>query len=151
MRGPSGVGKSDLALRALEAGWRLVADDRVIAWPSGGRLYARAPRVLAGLLEARTLGVRPIASLGFAEVALVVDLHADAAALERVPEPGATELCGLRLPCVALAAREASASAKLALALQAATLGAGPEPAYLAPRTDEVEEPDARAGASHEE
>jgi serine kinase of HPr protein (carbohydrate metabolism regulator) len=148
LRGASGVGKSDLALRAVQAGWRLVADDRVIVWASGGRLYARAPALLSGLVEARALGVRPIASLRLAEVTLVVDLRPGAAGLERVPEPAAARLCGLRLPLAVLAAREASAVVKLALALQAATLGAGQEPAYLPPRTDEVEAPDARGGLS---
>ena len=41
--GPSGSGKSDLALRALDGGWMLVADDRVLVWACEGRLYGRAP------------------------------------------------------------------------------------------------------------
>ena len=36
--GDSGSGKSDLALRALQAGWRLVADDYALAWRSGDSL-----------------------------------------------------------------------------------------------------------------
>ena len=49
IEGPPGSGKSDLALRALTEGFRLVADDRVLLWTSGGRLWGRAPDVLAGL------------------------------------------------------------------------------------------------------
>ncbi len=57
IEGPSGAGKSDLALRALERGFSLVADDRVRLFVSGGRLYGRAPSALAGLIEARGIGV----------------------------------------------------------------------------------------------
>ena len=56
IEGPSGSGKSDLALRALEAGWSLVADDRTLVWACEGRLYGRAPDALAGLIEARGRG-----------------------------------------------------------------------------------------------
>ena len=52
IEGASGAGKSDLALRALDHGFRLVADDRVVVWASGGALYGRAPDSLAYLGEA---------------------------------------------------------------------------------------------------
>ena len=41
IEGASGAGKSDLALRALDHGFRLVADDRVVVWASGGALYGQ--------------------------------------------------------------------------------------------------------------
>ena len=63
IEGPSGSGKSDLALRAIEAGFRLVADDRVLVWTSEGRNYGRAPDALAGLLESRGAGVLPAAAI----------------------------------------------------------------------------------------
>ena len=51
--GSAGAGKSDLALRLLDHGFLLVADDRVDI--EAGR--ARAPAALAGLLEVRGLGI----------------------------------------------------------------------------------------------
>ncbi len=57
IEGASGSGKSDLALRAIDQGFRLVADDRVVVFPAGGRLYGRAPETLAGLIEVRGVGV----------------------------------------------------------------------------------------------
>src|SRR5581483_2217647 len=57
IEGDSGSGKSDLALRALDEGWALVADDRTLLWACEGRLYGRAPDPIAGLIEARGLGV----------------------------------------------------------------------------------------------
>ena len=36
IQGPSGVGKSDLALRLIGQGWRLIADDWTHLWASSG-------------------------------------------------------------------------------------------------------------------
>lgn len=136
IQGPSGAGKSDLALRALAAGWRLVADDRTLVWASGARLFARAPESLRGLVEARGLGVLPHPALDLAPLALSVVLETDGAALERVPGPQSLELQGIFLPQVRLAGLEASAVAKLhaALACREARLGDGGERAYQADR-----------------
>ena len=41
--GPSGSGKSDLMLRAIGLGLRLVADDRTLVWTSGSKAFGRAP------------------------------------------------------------------------------------------------------------
>ena len=55
--GEAGAGKSDLMLRALGAGFRLVADDRTVVWLSQGRPFGRAPERLLDLIEIRGLGV----------------------------------------------------------------------------------------------
>lgn len=116
--GPSGVGKSDLMLRALDLGLRLVADDRTSVWVSGGRLFGRAPDAICGLFEARGLGVVAVPCLTFAEVRLVVSCAPPDAAIERMPPEGdGEEVAGLRLPRLRLHACEASAPAKLRMAL----------------------------------
>jgi serine kinase of HPr protein (carbohydrate metabolism regulator) len=138
-------------LRALAAGWRLVADDRVVVWASGGRLFGRAPSTLSGLIEARGLGVLPASPLAWAEIAVVVDLAASPGEPERIPEPAFIELGGVRLRRIGLWALESSAVAKLALALQAAPLGAGLEEAYQAPSHGRGRSARGEAGASHEE
>ncbi len=63
IRGPSGSGKSRLALELIEAGRagalrlvRLVSDDRVHLQAAGGRLLARPAETLAGLIEVRGAG-----------------------------------------------------------------------------------------------
>lgn len=116
IEGESGSGKSDLALRALDAGWSLVADDRTLLWACDGRLQGRAPDALAGLIEARGLGVLPTAGRAYAEVALIVRCVA-AEAVERYAEDETRVLLGVSLPVVRLAALEASAPAKLSRAL----------------------------------
>jgi len=123
LRGPSGVGKSDLALRAMAAGWRLVADDRSLAFRSGAGLYARAPDTIAGLVEARGLGVAPVRYLALARIVLTIDCVEQANGLERVPEWDMVEIVGVRSPRLRLFAREASAVVKLGLALDLAERG----------------------------
>jgi serine kinase of HPr protein (carbohydrate metabolism regulator) len=119
VEGPSGAGKSDLMLRALSAGFRLVADDRVLLWTSGGRIFGRAPDSLAGLMELRGVGVLRFAALPLAEVALVVRIGAP----ERLPDPTSVDILGLRVPMMLLPASEASAPAKLGHALAAFDAG----------------------------
>jgi serine kinase of HPr protein (carbohydrate metabolism regulator) len=127
--GASGAGKSDLALRAIDAGLRLVADDRVVAWTSGGRLYGRAPDPLGCLIEARGQGVGPEPAVAFAEIALAVRCVAEGEPVERMPEPEVETVAGMDVPLTRLDPREASAPAKLRRALS--SLGGGPQQAYL--------------------
>ena len=55
--GPSGSGKSDLALRLLDRGFTLVSDDQTIVRKDGGRLLAAAPPTIHGKLEIRGVGI----------------------------------------------------------------------------------------------
>ena len=116
IEGPSGSGKSDLALRALARGWTLVADDRTVVWVSDGRLFGRAPDALAGLIEARGVGILAAPRRGLAEIAILVRC-VERAAVERMPDPETQKLLGIALPAVALAALDDSAPAKLDRAL----------------------------------
>lgn len=120
LRGPSGAGKSDLALRLIDSGARLIADDQTHLERTGRALIATAPPALAGLLEVRGVGIvrlAPAQRLARAPLALLVDLVA-AERVERLPELARESVLGITLPVVALAAFEASAPAKLRLALR---------------------------------
>ena len=109
VRGPAGSGKSRLALALIQAGGhalpftRLIGDDRVHVEAAHGRLLVRPAESLAGLIEVRGLGIRRVPFESLALVGLVVDL---AAASERLPprESAATELAGITLPRLAVAA-----------------------------------------------
>lgn len=113
IEGTSGAGKSDLALRALSAGFRLVSDDRVVLWTSQGRLFGRSPDPLAGLIEVRGLDVVRVDALPLCEVALVARLGEP----ERLPEPQAVEILGVRIAAIDIDPRAASAPVKLGRAL----------------------------------
>lgn len=120
VQGPSGAGKSDLALRALVSGWALVADDRTVVWASGNGVFASAPSRLTGLVEARGLGVAPVAVRRTVRLALVLDA-ADSEP-ERLPDPATARVLHVALRRIRLRLIEGSTLAKLELALaEAAT------------------------------
>lgn len=116
LRGPSGAGKSDLALRLIEDGARLVADDQVELVRQGDGLTMRPPANLAGLIEARGLGILRLEHLAEAPLVLVVDL-VEPDRVERMPEAQTIELDDLQLPLLRLCPWEASATAKVRLAV----------------------------------
>jgi HPr kinase/phosphorylase len=126
LRGPSGSGKSDLALRFLFLARRgpaaleapiLVADDQVHLTRNGSRLAAGAPDTIRGKIEVRGIGIVEVKSTDDAELALVVDLD-PAGDIERLPEAEATvRLLGLDIPLLRLSPWEPSAPIKLAIAL----------------------------------
>ncbi len=72
--GPSGSGKSALALQLMAYGAGLVADDRTELTVEGGVLIARCPPALSGLIEARGLGILRAQVVGQAIVQLVADM-----------------------------------------------------------------------------
>ena len=120
-RGPSGSGKSDLALRLIDNGALLVADDQVQLSTAGGdtgRLIASAPAAIAGFLEIRGLGPMPVPCLASAPLALVVDLK-PGEEIDRMPDPADCAYLGIRLPLIALDPFRPSAPAALRLAVAA--------------------------------
>ena len=117
LRGPSGSGKSDLALRLIDGGAVLVADDQTRLAVADGRLTARAPEPIAGRLEVRGLGIVPVASVAAAPLGLVVDL-VDADAIDRLPAPTRATFLGHAVPSVRLWPFAASAAAQVRLAVR---------------------------------
>ncbi len=116
LRGIPGSGKSDLALRLVDAGFRLVADDRVDLAVERGGVTASAPAALAGLIEVRGLGILDLGSSGAARVGLLADL-APAATIERMPEPATEALLGIKLPVIRIDPTAPSAVARVRAAL----------------------------------
>ena len=119
--GPSGSGKSDLALRLLDRGFALVSDDQTVVRRQDGRLIASAPAEIAGKMEIRGIGIVEMDSEAEAPVALLVELTSD---IERLPRDNRERpILGVPLPLVSVDAMTASAPAKVALALDRLGLG----------------------------
>lgn len=112
--GEPGVGKSDLALRLIAEGALLVADDQTEVEVVAGRLRARAPQSIAGLIEVRGLGIVPAPQKRATALKLAVSLILGA--LERMPESRTWSLPGQTdpwIPLIELRAFEASSVEKV--------------------------------------
>lgn len=128
LRGPPGAGKSDLALRLIDGGACLVADDQAVLRRLGSRVLVRAPSVIAGLIEVRGLGIVRVEAIEEAPLAMIVDLLPPDQ-IERMPQGRAELVLGLEIRVIELAAFDVSAAAKLRLLQRA--LAAGPLPAII--------------------
>lgn len=120
--GESGSGKSDLALRLIDAGARLVSDDRTDLIVETGRLIAAAPRRIAGRMEVRGVGVVALAHVGRSPVGLAVEL-VPADQVERLPARQSRTWLAIEVPVLALDPFAASAAAKVRLAAREAARG----------------------------
>jgi HPr kinase/phosphorylase len=121
LTGPPGAGKSDLALRLIDRGALLVADDQVEVEARESGLFATAPLALRGLLEVRGLGIVRLPFATGARVLLLADL---ARAPDRMPAPDHQLIAGVRLPRIALAPFDVSAPLKLERAVALARASA---------------------------
>ena len=152
LRGASGAGKSDLALRLIAQGAVLVADDQVQLERLGDRLLASPPDSIAGLIELRGIGIRRLPYEAPVPLALVVDLVIPGQ-VERLPDPATVEIDGVALPLLALAPFEPSAAIKAILALgedaaPSAVAPVGYKEGVMSEPATSFRQPDAPAGTS---
>jgi serine kinase of HPr protein (carbohydrate metabolism regulator) len=113
--GPSGSGKSDLALRLLDRGFSLVSDDQTLVKRDGDRLVATAPPNIAGKLEVRGIGIVDVDQVSDVPIGLIVELTSE---IQRMPDDNLERLIlGVKLPLISIDAMTASAPSKVALAL----------------------------------
>jgi serine kinase of HPr protein (carbohydrate metabolism regulator) len=121
LRGPSGSGKSDLALRLVDGGARLISDDLVRIERRGSDLWVMVPpgvpAELRHRIEIRGLGIAALPGETEAPLALVVDL-VSAPISERLPLAQRCEYLEIGLPLLAIDPSAASAAAKLRLAVK---------------------------------
>src|SRR5512132_631383 len=120
LRGPSGSGKSDLALRLIDAGGRLVADDYTDVSEVAGRLVATAPPKVHGLLEVRGIGIIRLQAKPSARLIACVDL-VPIDKIERMPVPEDVRILGVSLPRFVVCAAEPSSVAKVAFVVRIAS------------------------------
>lgn len=114
--GPSGSGKSDLALRLIDRGAMLVSDDQVeLGRGEDGRVHASAPTTIAGKMEVRGIGIVAMAHVSPMPVALLIELTHE---VERMPEARRRLICDEEIPLIALDPFEAGAAIKAELALR---------------------------------
>lgn len=110
--GASGTGKSDLCLRLIDAGARLVSDDQTIIENKDRRLIASCPQNLRGLMEVRGIGIIETPFIPETQIHLKLILR-NADEIERMPLPETENLEGVQIPVFHLNPFEVSAIAKL--------------------------------------
>jgi HPr kinase/phosphorylase len=96
--GASGSGKSALALALVGRGAALVADDRVLVERRGAALVARAPETIAGMIEARGVGILRLPAVPEAPLVLAVDL--DRRPEARMPHPATITYLGVSIELI---------------------------------------------------
>jgi len=118
LRGASGSGKSDLALRLMDDGADLVADDYTEVHAERGELIATAPKTIQGLLEVRGVGILNVGHITHVPVVAVFDL-VSLSEIERLPQPQTESIEGVDIAHYCLHGFDASAPAKVRIALMA--------------------------------
>ncbi len=114
--GPSGSGKSDLALRLIDRGASLVSDDYTHVRRSGDALLATAPANIVGMIEVRGVGLVTMTNDVDVPVALLIAIAPE---VDRFPHSVETEvLAGLVIPRCYVVPFEFSAPIKVALLLE---------------------------------
>lgn len=113
--GPSGSGKSDLALRLIDRGASFISDDQVELVLRRRGIFASAPTAIRGLIEIRGLGITSMPIAGGCFVRLIVELVAPQE-VPRLPKPEHQILLGEKIPVIRLNAFEVSTPIKIELA-----------------------------------
>ena len=116
IRGPSGSGKSDLALRLIEDGANLIADDQVIIESVREELYLTSPDSISGLIEVRGFGVIKIESVRDVKLGLIVDLD-PSFKTQRSPKMKEELIKNIIVPVINMKAFESSVLARIKLIL----------------------------------
>lgn len=114
--GPSGSGKSDLAIRLIDRGARLISDDQVLASRQENTVILNAPASIAGKIELYSVGIFDIPFVSDIRLVMIVHLTDDA---ERYPMDAQLELLvGMNISSINLDGRTSSAPIKVEMELQ---------------------------------
>ncbi len=110
--GSSGSGKSDLSLRLIDAGAKLIADDQTVVENRGGKLMAHAPDSIKGKIEIRGIGIVDMPYIDKTEIRLKLILR-PADKIDRMPENHSEAIENISLPVFDLDAFSVSAVIKI--------------------------------------
>ena len=107
--GPSGSGKSSLALRLIGLGGTLISDDRTVLTHRNKHIIATCPKPIQGRIEARGVGIIKLIPKNCAKISLVVDMGSEG--IGRLPKNEKYNLFGVDIPLIRSAPLDAFAEA----------------------------------------
>ena len=113
--GESGIGKSDLALRMIDSGAMLIADDITICKKINNFIYLFSPEETKGLLEVREIGIITVPFIENIKLSLVVQLIDEENI--RYPENENCLILGIKVPKIKICGKNSSAVAKIKVKL----------------------------------
>jgi serine kinase of HPr protein (carbohydrate metabolism regulator) len=118
-RGPSGSGKSDLALRMINYGAQLVSDDQVCLTRRNDNIFMSSPPTIRNSMEVRGIGIVNTIAQKEAPLLLVLNMSPNNAA-SRMPIWQLCTFLDIKVPAVEFAPFEISAHLKVKLAINLA-------------------------------
>ena len=118
-RGPSGSGKSDLALRMIDYGAQLVSDDQVCLTRRNDNIFMSSPPTIRNSMEVRGIGIVNTIAQKEAPLILVLNMSPNNAA-SRMPIWQLCTFLDIKVPAVEFAPFEISAHLKVKLAINLA-------------------------------
>jgi serine kinase of HPr protein (carbohydrate metabolism regulator) len=118
-RGPSGSGKSDLALRMINYGAQLVSDDQVCLTRRNDNIFMSSPPTIRNSMEVRGIGIVNTIAQKEAPLILVLNMSPNNAA-SRMPIWQLCTFLDIKVPAVEFAPFEISAHLKVKLAINLA-------------------------------
>lgn len=114
--GPSGSGKSDLALQLIDRGASLISDDQVVTYRSNKVITLEPPKNIAGKIEIYALGVIEMPFVANVPLSMIVDLSKKPS---RYPFDNPNrQYLGIDVPTVTIDTNRATTAIKVELALQ---------------------------------
>ena len=116
IKGPSGSGKSDLALRLIDKGAVLVRDDQQLIRQTDKGLEMATPERLQGLLEVRGVGIVQVPYEVTCQMEMIVTLK-ERKDIDRLPNTQFDKYFGIQIPKICLHAFDQSAPLKISLML----------------------------------
>ena len=117
--GPSGSGKSDLALRLIDRGAKLICDDILHIEEINALLQLACAPNIAGKIEVRGIGICPMDFVHSAPLRLIVELARD---VDRMPPKyQSITIAGYSVPMFKLDPFQASSVLKVEWALKSVT------------------------------
>ncbi|QJB68430.1 HPr kinase/phosphorylase [Parasphingorhabdus halotolerans] len=116
IRGKSGSGKSDLALRLIDRGAVLISDDYCVLTPGEDKINISPPPTIAGKIEVASIGIIKLDYVSDVPLRIIVQLKKSA---ERFPMDSPTsDLLGYTLPTIVINPMEPSAPIKVEMAIR---------------------------------